>query len=59
MAGSEAPIMTADSPEQALVSEYPGAAILGDSRNAVIAANTKGHGLEALLKRGLTPVTWC
>ena len=47
--------MTADSPEQALVSKYPGAAILVDSTNAVIAANTKGHGLEALLKRGLAP----
>jgi len=55
MTGPEAPILTEESPEQALVSEYIGAAILVDSRKTVLGTNAKGQGLEALLKRGLAP----
>ncbi|MBT3764974.1 MAG: sensor domain-containing diguanylate cyclase [Rhodospirillaceae bacterium] len=55
MTGSEAPQLTEEPPEQALVSDYAGAAILVDSAKAIIGANAKGQGLEALLKRGLAP----
>jgi diguanylate cyclase (GGDEF)-like protein/PAS domain S-box-containing protein len=55
MTGSKAPLLKEGSSEQALVSEYTGAAILVDSAKAILGANAKGQGLEALLKRGLVP----
>ena len=54
-AGAKAETPVPDDPNLALVEAYPGAALVVDDGGSVIAANSNGTGIEALLTHAAVP----